>query len=130
MSRVWPLLTGQSIGQGGASRCSRSPLRLSSTLSTSHCTLHRVSDFFFSFKWTVPLKYDQIFKKMFFVYNEVSTSSGCSCGILQLYEVCKGGLGGVERHYNPSLIKKCLQQNRSPVKFQFATSKETNSHIF
>ena len=31
----------------------------------------------------------------------------------------KGGLGGVDRHYYPSVFKMCLQKDRSPEKFQF-----------
>ena len=50
--------------------------------------------------------------------NEVSICSRCCCGILQLCDECKCSLGGVERHYNPSIFKKCLQKNRSPEKFQ------------
>ena len=33
-------------------------------------------------------------KDFFLAFNEVSTCSGC-CGISQLYDVCKGGLGGL-----------------------------------
>ena len=32
-------------------------------------------------------------KMFFFASNEVSTCSGCCCGILQLCDVCKGGWG-------------------------------------
>ena len=34
--------------------------------------------------------------------------------ILELCDVCKEGLVGVERHYNPSISKKCLQEKSSP----------------
>ena len=44
--------------------------------------------------------------------NEVSKCSGC-CVNLHRCEMCEGGLGGVERHYNPSTFKKCLQKNLS-----------------
>ena len=62
--------------------------------------------------------------------NEVSKCSGCCCGIQQLCDMCKGGSGAVERHYHPSIFIKYLQKNRSPEKFQFATSNEPNSHSF
>ena len=66
-----------------------------------------------------PQKNDKVLKKKFFASNEVSTCSGCCCGILHLCDVCKGGLRGVERHYNPSVFKKCVHKNRSHEKFQF-----------
>ena len=44
------------------------------------------------FKGTVPSKNDQIKK---YASIEVSTCSGCCCGILQLCNLCKGGLGGL-----------------------------------
>ena len=50
--------------------------------------------------------------------KEVSTCTGYCCGNLQLCDVRKGGLVEIERHYNPSILKKCLQKNRSPEKFK------------
>ena len=70
-------------------------------------------------KGTVRQKNEHISKKEFFTSTEVSTCSGCCCGILHLCVVCKWGLGRVERHYNPSIFKEYLQINRSPEKFQF-----------
>ena len=54
-----------------------------------------------------------------FASNEVWTSSGCCCEILQLCDVCKWGLGEFEHHYNPSIFKDYLQKNHSPEKFHF-----------
>ena len=61
-------------------------------------------------KWPIKKKIASI---------EVSTSSGYCCGNLQLCDVCEGGLGGDERHYNLSVFMKCLQEDRSPEKLQF-----------
>ena len=68
------------------------------------------------FKGTVPPK--KLPKYNFFASIEVSTCSGCY-GISQLCDVCKVGLGKVERHSYPSIFKKCLQKNLSPEKFDF-----------
>ena len=57
-----------------------------------------------TFKGTVQAENDQAL--IFFPSNEVSTGSRCCCGILQLCNLCKKGVWGVERHYNPSLFKK------------------------
>ena len=58
-------------------------------------------------------------KEKKFASNEVSTCSESCCGNLQLCNVCKGCLGGVEKHYSPSVFKKYLHKDRSPGKFQF-----------
>ena len=66
------------------------------------------------FKGTVPPKN---YKKI--ASNEVWTCSWCCRENLQLCDVCKGDLGGVLWHYNPSVFNKCLQKDRSPEKFHF-----------
>ena len=56
--------------------------------------------------------------------NEVSTCSGCCCWILQLCDVCKGGLGGLNgttiHHYLRNVCRKIALVNR----LSLATSKE------
>ena len=42
----------------------------------------------------------------------------------------KGGLGGVEQHYNASIFKKCLLKSRCQEKFKFSFSKEPTYHSF
>ena len=41
--------------------------------------------------------------------------------VVELYTcaTCVKGFKGLERHYNPSLFKKCLQKNRFHEKFEF-----------
>ena len=69
---------------------------------------------------------------IFFAFNEVSTCRGRCREILQLCDVCNRGSEEFQCNYNPSIHKEweCLQKNRSPEKFNFATSKECNSHSF
>ena len=59
---------------------------------------HIVQAFDKTFKGTVHPKKGQIFTKKFFASNELSTCSESCCGILQLCNVCKLDLGGVDRH--------------------------------
>ena len=40
-------------------------------------------------------------------------------GVLQLCDVCKGGFGGIECHYNSSIFKKCLQKKPLSWKVSF-----------
>ena len=60
----------------------------------------------------------QIFRKVFFASNEVSTRSGCCFVILQLYDVCKGGWMGLNGITIHQYLTLCLQEYRSPEKFQ------------
>ena len=66
--------------------------------------------------------------------NEVSTCSGCCCGILQLYIVCKGGLWGGGGRLNGTTINQYLGNVCRKIallkRFNFATSKKPNSHSF
>ena len=65
--------------------------------------------------------------------NEVSTCSGCCCGILQLCDVCKGGWGG---GLNGTIIHQYLRimstekKNALLKTLDCTTSKEPNSHCF
>ena len=78
-------------------------------------------------KRTVKAKNDQLKKS---TSNEVSKCSRCCCGILQLCDVCKGGLGGL----NGTTIHQYLRNVCSNIallrSFNFAISKEPNSHNF
>ena len=51
--------------------------------------------------------------------NEVSTCSGCCCGILQLCDVCEGGLGGLNGTTIQEFLRNVEEKNRSPEKFKF-----------
>ena len=50
--------------------------------------------------------------------NEVSTCIGYCCEILQLCDVCKGGLEGVDGIEIHQYLRN-ICRNRSPEKFQF-----------
>ena len=70
------------------------------------------------FKGTVQTKNNKIFEKKFFASNEVSTCSGCCCEILQVCDVCKGGLRGLNGTTTHQYLGNMEQKNRSPEKFQ------------
>ena len=66
----------------------------------------------------------------FFASNEVSTCSGCCYGILQLCDVYKGSLGGM----NGITIHQYLRTKEQKIALlnsvNFTTSNEPNSHSF
>ena len=74
----------------------------------------------------------QSMKKNFFASNEVSTCSGCSYRILQLYDMCKGGLGweGLKGTTIHQYLRNVCRKIALLKSFNFTTSKEVNSHIF
>ena len=61
---------------------------------------------------TVPLKKMLLLMKYQHVADVAVEIHSCA-------KCVKGGLGGVDRHYYPSVFKMCLQKDRSPEKFQF-----------
>ena len=73
------------------------------------------------FKGTVPQK---------FASNKVSTCSGCCCGILQLCNVCKGGLGGLNDTTYHQYLRNVSRKIALLKSFISATSKEPNYHSF
>ena len=72
-------------------------------------------------------------KKNIFASNEVSTYSGC-CRILLLYDVCDGGLyfiyGGLNETTIHQYLRNVCRKIALPKSFNFANSKEPNSHSF
>ena len=68
-------------------------------------------------------------KNKIFAPNEVSTCSG-SCGIFQLCDVCKGGLGGLSDTTVRQFLRNVCRKIALPKILNFATSKEPNYHSF
>ena len=79
-----------------------------------------------SLKGTVQAKNYQIKKKKF-ASNEVSTCSGCFCGISQLCDVCKGGLGDLSGTTVHQYLGNFCRKIALLKSFTSASSNELNS---